>query len=253
MTGVQDPTKLFALLGRARGSVEWASHLFFEEAEEQPSSEGDDEQSDDTLAGAGSVASAQIVPPHHPSVAPQTITAEQIAGLKEVTKENLDEDQMRTLLAKVGGQVQLAVNIYFERMTQAREDLKRRGLDTEVEQPVRKRRSIDKKIIQDVMDGKDDECILVGVKSRDNDPGLLELPHARCHCPTLDHVQIDPTSSQYPLGTIEQQTKNREYCANCFCWVCDVPAKSCDAWPKHCMAVDKHTHWQHERDRMKKC
>jgi hypothetical protein len=68
----------------------------------------------------------------------------------------------RELLGRAGGEVAVAINLYFEQMSAAREDLKRRGLATEAEQPVRKKRSAeeeraDREAVRRVEAGDDDE------------------------------------------------------------------------------------------------
>eukprot|EP01047_Picozoa_sp_COSAG01_P025160 COSAG01_NODE_1577_length_9847_cov_11.543394_5_plen_185_part_00 len=109
---MSDPARLAALLLRARGDVTWASHLYYEQLEEgaDGEEEGEEEGGDEPGGGGAAVAAAAaalgaaagggaagvaglqlaIVP-----VPPASITPEQVAELGEVTRDNLNESQMR--------------------------------------------------------------------------------------------------------------------------------------------------------------
>lgn len=63
----------------------------------------------------------------------------------------------------------------------------------------------------------DDELQVLGATST--------LPHMRANCPT--HI--------FSLGSNTHMTK----CDQCFCYVCDIPAKDCTSWASHCHATDK--------------
>lgn len=84
----------------------------------------------------------------------------------------------------------------------------------------------------------DDDLMIIGATGT---VATRDLPHARCHC----GVNIfEPT----PTALSHVKT-----CDNCFCYVCDVPAKDCEAWgdgssaTDHCHALDKSPVWQARR------
>ena len=94
-----------------------------------------------------------------------------------------------------------------------------------------------------------------------------DMPHARHCCPIhiFQQGQIDSDPYDYfnyrvkRKFSIEDTTNNSKYCSNCYCYVCDVPAKSCSRWNtkisssqnnyknNHCNASDKENHWQKAR------
>lgn len=39
---------------------------------------------------------------------------------------------------------------------------------------------------------------------------------------------------------------------NCYCYVCDIPAKDCKKWNAHCMACHGERRWREERERFKR-
>ena len=83
--------------------------------------------------GGGGAAAAGGQPAPQPvqlpqAVHPSTITAAQIRALQDVTKENLSDEQMRALLAKSGGHVNIAVELYFNSFDMVQNDLRKRGL-----------------------------------------------------------------------------------------------------------------------------
>jgi hypothetical protein len=238
-------SRLVSLLARARGDVTYAAHFFWEDVDalgDWPLGPGDAPAAAvEPVPGRGGVPVPAPVPA-------ERITAEQIAQLFAVTQKNLDDDQMRALLARCGGQVAIAINEYFEGFDEAKADLLRRGLPVHTDQPAAKRRSTEDAqtsaaAVRKVVEGDDDECELIGVKGVEADPGLLELPHARCNCPTLLHFRTEPAGEyRVPVhrsytdhavqtgfltlyGTDSEPSKkdrdtNIKSCANCFCWVC---------------------------------
>jgi len=87
---------------------------------------------------------------------------------------------------------------------------------------------------------------------------IVNLPHSRQHC---THCKFDPTRFDgrllYKRETID---KNKEVCSQCYCYVCDKPAKECQSWfsdtllhfaSNHCCAVDTVVHWKNYRKNMK--
>jgi hypothetical protein len=62
---------------------------------------------------------------------------------------------------------------------------------------------------------------------------LADFPHARQDCVTHPFIQ------------------DEEYCANCFCFVCDIPASDCKGWDLHRKAVSTDPFWQQERQKRK--
>ena len=55
----------------------------------------------------------------------------------------------------------------------------------------------------------------------------VDLPHKRVHCGVFPFK--DPTKSGG-----DGKNNNKSYCPNCYCVVCDKPAKDCNSWKEHC-------------------
>eukprot|EP00592_Proboscia_alata_P002764 CAMPEP_0194373150 /NCGR_PEP_ID=MMETSP0174-20130528/21570_1 /TAXON_ID=216777 /ORGANISM="Proboscia alata, Strain PI-D3" /LENGTH=796 /DNA_ID=CAMNT_0039152057 /DNA_START=60 /DNA_END=2446 /DNA_ORIENTATION=- len=73
----------------------------------------------------------------------------------------------------------------------------------------------------------DNEVIYVGSTGLD---ALTNYPHSREHCIVFP-IRENPEKA----------------CTNCFCYVCDEPAKSCLKWSNHCRARSGLQHWKLER------
>ena len=82
----------------------------------------------------------------------------------------------------------------------------------------------------------DDELEIVGTKGVD---ALIDFPHSRENCLT------------HRFGGAGAES-NKAHCANCYCYVCDVPAKDCASWPTHCQATHGERRWREERERSKR-
>ena len=61
----------------------------------------------------------------------------------------------------------------------------------------------------------DDECVLVRVE---NDQSIGSMPHSRCDC------------TNHPFVKKVDDSSHKKFCDNCYCFVCDVPAKDCKEW-----------------------
>lgn len=70
-------------------------------------------------------------------------------------------------------------------------------------------------------------------------PEITTFPHSRHDC--LIH----------PLQDLNRAQKEKLFCGNCFCFVCDVKVSECKHWSQHCVAVNN-AHWQGERQRMQR-
>ena len=70
---------------------------------------------------------------------------------------------------------------------------------------------------------------------RTGDNALSDFPHARENCVAIKFVQ-------------GQEAK---HCANCYCYVCDGPAKECPQWAEHCKASHTSVQWQQKRAQWK--
>ena len=174
-----------------------------------------------------------------------TITASQISQLQEVTKENLSDGQMRSLLAKAGGHVNIAVELYFAGFDAAQNDLRKRGLPVHTDRsPQRKRLSADELKEQEVtyarvVNGEDDDVEIVGTKTNS---ALVAMPHARCSCPTVHFIVLPEKEASERV-----RNTNSKACDKCYCWVCDVLASECTEWSSHCMAFDRDPTWKKRR------
>lgn len=60
---------------------------------------------------------------------------------------------------------------------------------------------------------------------------LSDFPHSREHC--LKFKLVDGAA---------------QHCTNCYCYVCDNPASTCDEWTSHCHAVHTSSAWQKLRN-----
>jgi hypothetical protein len=77
-------------------------------------------------------------------------------------------------------------------------------------------------------DGDDD----VTVEGTSGAMSLIDFPHARENC----------GKHRFELG------KYGALCANCYCYVCDVPASDCLTWAAHCSASHSEPRWRKERE-----
>ena len=92
----------------------------------------------------------------------------------------------------------------------------------------------------------DDELVIVGTKGVD---ALIDFPHSRENCLTHRFSKTAAAGGGTGVGGAES---NRAHCANCYCYVCDVPAKDCTTWPTHCQATHGERRWREERERSKR-
>ena len=79
--------------------------------------------------------------------------------------------------------------------------------------------------------GPDDDDDVVMEKEVGSN-ALVDFPHARSNC----------IVQRFAVGNFANT------CANCYCYVCDVPAASCDTWAQHCEATHADSHWRAERE-----
>ena len=75
---------------------------------------------------------------------------------------------------------------------------------------------------------EDDDGVVVTSSTMSN--ALAEYPHSRKDC------------GRYPVGTDPLL-----FCAQCYCYVCEVKASECRAWKSHCHATSGVKLWQIER------
>ena len=81
-------------------------------------------------------------------------------------------------------------------------------------------------------DDEDEELTVVATKGSN---ALADFPHSRENCVT------HPFSGDKKL-----------HCSNCYCYVCDKPAKDCTMWSKHCQATHSNPSWRRERELAKR-
>lgn len=77
----------------------------------------------------------------------------------------------------------------------------------------------------------DDELQFLG---RSGQLALADFPHARENC----------LQKPFKLG----DKRSKEFCANCFCLVCDKPASTCGEWAEHCQATHASSEWRAARE-----
>jgi hypothetical protein len=83
---------------------------------------------------------------------------------------------------------------------------------------------------------QDEDLRVVGTKNH------VELPHNRQNCTNFPHNALVPATS------------NQQYCAKCYCFVCDTNASECQEWDEHCHATDAGpyaTKWRNLREQVK--
>ena len=81
-----------------------------------------------------------------------------------------------------------------------------------------------------------DDLVMIGVNNANS---LGDYPHSRHDCP------VKP----FTTGDTE---KNKLYCENCYCYVCDEKASTCSVWFEHCCAYnDKGGTWSRKRQQKK--
>eukprot|EP00741_Cyanophora_paradoxa_P014323 tig00020780_g13814.t1 len=85
-------------------------------------------------------------------------------------------------------------------------------------------------------DGSDSDLEVVEVKCKPGAKIDSSVPHARCHCSTHPMEQNSPPEIC------------RAFCANCYCYVCDVKASECAEWDDHCCAWDRDIAWKKRRE-----
>lgn len=81
--------------------------------------------------------------------------------------------------------------------------------------------------------GKDAELKIVGSEGQFV---LMDCAHSRDTCVT------------FPFGGDDKA----KACANCWCFVCEVPWKECNSWSAHCYACYADPKWHVERDDLRK-
>ncbi|KAL7540666.1 hypothetical protein ACHAXR_010287, partial [Thalassiosira sp. AJA248-18] len=79
----------------------------------------------------------------------------------------------------------------------------------------------------------EEELTVVATKGQN---ALADFPHSRANCVT------------HPFATSDKKL----HCINCYCYVCDIPAKDCKAWTYHCEASHDNHRWRGERERAKR-
>ena len=81
---------------------------------------------------------------------------------------------------------------------------------------------------------EEDEIAVVATKGQN---ALADFPHSRANCVT--HL-------------FAASSDKKVHCANCYCYVCDIPANECKEWATHCEASHDNPHWRGERERVKR-
>ena len=80
----------------------------------------------------------------------------------------------------------------------------------------------------------EEELAVVATKGQN---ALADFPHSRANCVT--HL-------------FAASSDKKVHCANCYCYVCDIPANECKEWATHCEASHDDPHWRRERERAKR-
>ncbi len=88
--------------------------------------------------------------------------------------------------------------------------------------------------------GDEDDLVITGQSGTFS----ADLPHARAHC------MMKPFKLVRDRVGVESGDGNETFCANCFCYVCDVKASECQGWLPvgHCHANDKDPYWKALRE-----
>lgn len=108
--------------------------------------------------------------------------------------------------------------------------------EIEIEEPdVEEVSNIEKAFRPNANEEEDGECLLVGSKGTN---ALTDFPHSRENCVLA------------PIATGKSKS-NEKHCANCYCYVCDIPATDCKTWRQHCHARHKISKWQKLREQLR--
>lgn len=73
------------------------------------------------------------------------------------------------------------------------------------------------------------------VVGRTGDNALADFPHARENC----------CVHKFDGASVEAA---KLCCANCYCYVCDVPTTQCPRWSSHCLATHTSSEWRRARE-----
>ena len=79
---------------------------------------------------------------------------------------------------------------------------------------------------------EDEDVAVVGATGPN---ALADFPHSRENCVTYPHAQ-NPA----------------RHCPNCYCYVCDTLASSCNVWQTHCHATYGQAKWRQMREQVKR-
>ena len=110
-------------------------------------------------------------------------------------------------------------------------------------------------------DDDEDEVVFVSTTATMS----RDLPHARHSCPVYEFsrgMRNSNTNTSYSyyddvnnpkIFTMEMTAKNVKHCPQCYCYVCDLPARDCVQWKAlHCNASDDRSdgngRWRKERE-----
>ena len=80
----------------------------------------------------------------------------------------------------------------------------------------------------DEEDDEDEELTVIATKGSN---ALADFPHSRENCVTHSF-----------------SGNKQAHCSNCYCYVCDKPAKDCSMWASHCSASHSDPRWRRERE-----
>lgn len=90
------------------------------------------------------------------------------------------------------------------------------------------------------MEESAEDCIVVSVG---NTQVASEMPHARDAC-TI-HSFVDPRKSN------KTDRNFRNYCSQCYCYVCQIPVRQCNNWNIHYNGNCYEPKWKEERKKRK--
>jgi hypothetical protein len=88
----------------------------------------------------------------------------------------------------------------------------------------------------------EDECMIVGQKG---DNALSDFPHSREDC-VVHPMVYNKFQREESIATAAK------HCPNCYCFVCDILASTCQHWNEHCKAKFKDYFWKCERSRKRR-
>lgn len=103
-----------------------------------------------------------------------------------------------------------------------------------------------------VPDNDDDELVVLDTGNSTN---AMLFPHSREDCnakPFSRSSNVAGKGHTY-VSPAAANAANRQHCDMCYCYVCEIPARKCQEWSRHCDATFKVPMWKAEKVYLSNC